>query len=55
MGNVYVRIGIYRYAYHTDLDCPALNGKPETYQGREELAEEEARAQGLRACRQCKR
>jgi len=55
MGNVHVRKGEYRYAYHTDPDCPALNGKPETFAGKVEIPEEDAEAQGLKPCRQCRR
>jgi hypothetical protein len=55
MGIVYVRIGEYRSRYHTDPGCPALNGKPETYMGKEDMSQEKAEAQGLTACRHCKR
>ncbi|GAA2465103.1 hypothetical protein GCM10010405_56910 [Streptomyces macrosporus] len=55
MGDVDVRVVIHRYAYHTDPDCPALNGKPEPYGGRETMAEEKAEEQGLKACKQCER
>ncbi|MGV9395660.1 hypothetical protein [Streptomyces sp. NPDC003668] len=37
MSDVHVRVGEHRYAHHTDLDCPALNGKPETFKGRTEI------------------
>lgn len=55
MSNVHVRIGEYRYAYHTDPDCPALNGKPETFKGMTEIPREEAEKQDLKACHQCKK
>ncbi|WP_328844713.1 hypothetical protein [Streptomyces sp. NBC_00258] len=55
MSNVHVRIGEYRYAYHTDPDCPALNGKPETFKGMTEISREEAEKQDLKACHQCKK
>jgi hypothetical protein len=52
---VIVRIGIHRTHYHTDDQCPALNSKPETYGGREEMNEHEAQEQGLKLCTRCKR
>ncbi len=55
MGDVQVRIGEHRYAYHTDPACPALNGKPETFRGKEQISSEEAEQRGLTACKQCKR
>ncbi|WP_166632873.1 hypothetical protein [Streptomyces sp. GC420] len=55
MSNVHVRIGAHRYAYHTDPGCSALNGKPETFQGIEELPRDEAERQDLKACRQCRK
>ncbi len=54
MKDVYVRIGEYRYAYHTDLDCPALNSKPDTFRGRTEISRERAEQQGLKPCRECR-
>jgi len=55
MSDVHVRVGEHRYAYHTDIDCPALNGKPETFKGRTEISREKAEAQGLKPCRQCRK
>lgn len=52
---VYVRIGVHRYAYHTDADCPSLNGKQDTYKGQEEMSEGAAKKEGLKACQQCKK
>ena len=31
MSTVHVRIGDHRTKYHTDTDCPSLNGKQDTY------------------------
>ncbi|MFI5568873.1 hypothetical protein ACIA6T_16290 [Streptomyces sp. NPDC051740] len=53
MGDVHVRVGEYRYAYHTDPDCPALNGKSETFKGRIEISRKKAEAENLKPCRQC--
>lgn len=50
---VHVRIGTYRTAYHPHTGCPALTGKPATYNGAEAMTERQARAEGLRACRRC--
>ncbi|SOE24902.1 hypothetical protein SAMN05442782_1566 [Streptomyces sp. OK228] len=55
MGAVYVRIGEHRSAYHTDADCPSLNGKQDTYMGQESMPEDKAKKQGLTACQRCKR
>ncbi|MDF3298243.1 hypothetical protein [Streptomyces tropicalis] len=55
MSTVHVRIGKYRSAYHTDAACPSLNGKQDTCVGRESMPEEQARAQGLTACRHCRK
>jgi hypothetical protein len=55
MGIVHVRIGDYRTKYHTDAGCPSLNGKQDTYMGQESMSEDEAKEQGLTACRHCKR
>ncbi|MFE2281333.1 hypothetical protein ACFXAE_29685 [Streptomyces sp. NPDC059454] len=55
MGIVHVRTGDYRTKYHTDVDCPSLNGKQGTYMGQESMSEEKAKEQGLAACRHCKR
>jgi hypothetical protein len=55
MRTVHVRIGDRRTAYHTDADCPSLNGKQDTYMGQESMAEEQAEEQGLTACQHCKR
>lgn len=54
MNEVHVRIGIYRSRYHTDTSCPALNGKPETFGGIEQMSREDAEAQGLKHCQTCK-
>ncbi|GAA2472360.1 hypothetical protein GCM10010406_05080 [Streptomyces thermolineatus] len=54
MGEVHVRVGEYRSSYHTDPDCSALNGKPETFKGIEEIPREEAEAKGLQSCRLCR-
>lgn len=54
MPTVHVRIGGHRYAYHTDLNCPALKGKQATFKGQEQMSEEDAKAKGLMACQQCK-
>lgn len=50
---VHVRIGVHRTAYHPDAACPALNGKPETYGGREYIPEAEAQERGLSLCKAC--
>ncbi|MEE1938786.1 hypothetical protein V1L54_05060 [Streptomyces sp. TRM 70361] len=55
MREVHVRIGVHRYAYHTDPGCPALNGKQETCGGRETIPEEKAKERGLKACRLCRK
>lgn len=55
MNAVYVRIGEYRSSYHTDVDCPSLNGKQDTYMGQESMPEDQAREQGLTACKNCKK
>jgi hypothetical protein len=55
MSTVYVRIGDHRTSYHTDVDCPSLNGKRDTYAGQESMPEEEAKKQELTACGHCKR
>ncbi|MFJ3933070.1 hypothetical protein [Streptomyces sp. NPDC090029] len=54
MNEVHVRIGIHRSRYHTDTSCSALNGKPETFGGIEQMSREEAELQGLKHCRTCK-
>lgn len=54
MKTVHVRIGDYRVAYHTDANCPSLNGKQDTYRGQESMEESKAREQGLKACIRCK-
>ncbi|SCK30043.1 hypothetical protein YUYDRAFT_03373 [Streptomyces sp. ScaeMP-e48] len=55
MSAVYVRIGEYRSKYHSDVDCPSLNGKQDTYMGQESMVEDKAKEQGLTACQRCKR
>ncbi|MGI5136940.1 hypothetical protein [Streptomyces sp. CA-106110] len=55
MNAVYVRIGDYRSAYHTDADCPSLNGRQDTHKGQESMSEDEAKTQGLTACQRCKK
>ncbi|MER5430562.1 hypothetical protein [Streptomyces sp. NPDC002588] len=55
MSIVYVRNGDHRVKYHTDVDCPSLNGKQDTYLGHVSMPEEEAEKQNLTACRHCKR
>ncbi|MGA5202767.1 hypothetical protein [Streptomyces variegatus] len=50
---VHVRIGTHRTAFHPSAACPALNGKPETYDGQETMTEEQALALGLVECRVC--
>jgi hypothetical protein len=55
MSNVYVRIGEHRTKYHTDVNCPSLNGKQDTYMGQESMSEDRAKEQGLTACQRCKR
>ena len=54
MTGVHVRIGIYRESYHTDTACPALNGKPETFEGIKPMSREAAEVEGLKPCRRCK-
>ncbi|WP_324786157.1 hypothetical protein [Streptomyces sp. H51] len=54
MNDVHVRIGTHRDSYHTDTDCPALNGKPETFEGIEQMSRADAEARGLTHCRRCK-
>ncbi|WP_449350915.1 hypothetical protein [Streptomyces shaanxiensis] len=55
MSSVHVRIGDHRTKYHTDADCPSLNGKQDTYMGQESMSEDQAKDQGLTACQHCKR
>ncbi|MFJ8110110.1 hypothetical protein [Streptomyces sp. NPDC096132] len=55
MSTVHVRIGDHRTKYHTDADCPSLNGKQDTYMGQEPMSEDQAKEQGLTACQHCKR
>lgn len=50
---VHVRIGTFRRAYHPNVTCSALNGKRETYQGRESMTEGQAQDLGLTHCGQC--
>lgn len=54
MGDVLVRLGKHRYAYHADPNCPALNGKPETFEGIQSMPEDKAKELDLKACQQCK-
>lgn len=54
MSVVHVRIGDYRSSYHTDVGCPSLNGKQATYVGQTSMPEDEAKEQGLTACKHCK-
>ncbi|MEU6220463.1 hypothetical protein ABZ845_23540 [Streptomyces sp. NPDC047022] len=55
MSTVHVRIGDYRSKYHTDVDCPSLNGKQDTHLGQKSMPEDEAKKRGLTACQHCKR
>ncbi|MGW0912329.1 hypothetical protein ACWD1Z_11320 [Streptomyces sp. NPDC002784] len=55
MSTVRVRIGDYRTKYHTNADCPSLNGKQDTHLGQESMSEEQAKDQGLTACQHCNR
>ncbi|MDQ1069449.1 hypothetical protein QFZ32_004889 [Streptomyces canus] len=55
MSTVHVRIGDYRSKYHTDVDCPSLNGKQDTYTGQTSMSENEAKGQRLTACQRCKK
>ncbi|MET9456327.1 hypothetical protein ABZY05_14775 [Streptomyces canus] len=55
MSAVHVRIGDHRTKYHTDADCPSLNGKQDTYTVQESMSEDQAKDQGLTACQHCKR
>ncbi|WP_167459181.1 hypothetical protein [Streptomyces dengpaensis] len=55
MSTVHVRIGDHRTKYHTDADCPSLNGKQDTYMGQDSMSEDKAKEQGLTACQHCKR
>jgi hypothetical protein len=55
MGIVHVRTGDYRTKYHTDADCPTLNGKQDTYIGQQSMSEDEAMEQGLTASQHCKK
>lgn len=55
LSNVHLRKGNYRTKYHTDADCPSLNGKQETSMGQESMSTEEAKERGLTACQHCKR
>lgn len=50
---VYVRTGSHRTAYHPGVNCPALNGKRETYDGQTTMHESEALALGLSLCGKC--
>ncbi|MGI5515030.1 hypothetical protein [Streptomyces sp. CA-106131] len=43
MSTVHVRIGEHRTKYHTDADCPSLNGKQDTYMGQESMSEAQAK------------
>ncbi|MFB8402168.1 hypothetical protein [Streptomyces sp. NPDC055912] len=53
MRRVYVRAGTRRTAYHPDSACPALIGRPESYQGYEAMPEFLAQARGLAPCAPC--
>jgi hypothetical protein len=55
MSAVHVRTGDHRTKYHTDVDCPSLNGKQDTYMGQESMPEDQAKEQGLTACQRCKK
>lgn len=54
MNEVHVRIGQHRYVYHTDTDCPSLNGMRDTYKGQVSMDEEAAKEQELKACQRCR-
>ena len=55
MSIVHVRIGEHRTKYHTDANCPSLNGKQDTSMGQESMSEAQAGEQGLTACQRCER
>ncbi|MFD5143147.1 hypothetical protein [Streptomyces sp. NPDC058401] len=52
---VLVRVGVDRYRYHTDLQCPALQGKHDTGRHLELMTEVTAQGQKLTQCGRCRR
>lgn len=55
MNTVHVRVGVHRTAYHTDPQCPSLNGKEDTFKGIVPMPKSMAEEQNLKACGHCER